>query len=570
MDRTELLDFLWAAQNEHGFIRAEDVADAAAALNVSEIEIDGVISFYHFFSRQPRGRITIYLNNSPVAESKGFERVSEAFQAATGAPLNGVDPSGEFGLFETACIGLSDMEPAALINFHPFTNLNSIKVKRIVARLKRGDAPADFRDPVPDHVRWVPGGERTLLLRDYTPGQALARLKEHTPGGVLDAIQRSGLRGMGGGFFPTGLKWAACRRDPESPKYIFCNADEGEPGTFKDRVLLNSMPGLLLEGMAIAGFAVGSETGTIYLRAEYSWLHDRLLRTIDQFRREHLLGRDIGGMKGFHFDIRVQLGAGAYVCGEETAMLNSIEGKRGEPRNKRFYPTERGFLNKPTVVNNVETFCAAARILELGPDRYLRTGTQTSPGTKLISVSGDCHLPGTYEIEWGTTVRELLERCEADQPHFIQVSGPSGECVSMAEADRAIAFDDLPCGGSFMVFSRSRDILGILRNYNRFFKSESCGLCTPCRAGNFIFEKKLDLFAAKLARPSDLEDLRQWGEIMRLTCRCGLGRTAPNAMLDAQRKFPEYFEELVDQNPDRLSKGFSLEEAVREYDRFSN
>jgi [NiFe] hydrogenase diaphorase moiety large subunit len=569
MDRSELLDFLWAAQNEHGYVRPEDIAEVAEALSVSEIEIEGVISFYHFLSRRPRGRFTIYLNNSPVSESKGFERVSEAFQAATGAPMNGVDASGEFGLFETACIGLSDMEPAALINFQPFTNLNSLKVKAIVARLKCGDSPADFCDPVPDHVRWVPGGDKTILLRDYTPGNAIAQLRNHTPGSVLDAIKRSGLRGMGGAFFPTGVKWEACHEDPESPKFIFCNADEGEPGTFKDRVLLSSMPGLLLEGMVIAGFAVGSEVGTIYLRAEYTWLKDRLQHTIDHFRKMNLLGRDIYGMEGFHFDVRIQLGAGAYVCGEETAMLNSIEGKRGEPRNKRFYPTERGYLQKPTVINNVETFCAAARILQLGADQYLLTGTQTSPGTKLISVSGDCRLPGTYEIEWGTTVRELLERCEADRPYFIQVSGPSGECISMDEADRAIAFDDLPCGGSLMVFSNSRDILDILRNYNRFFKTESCGLCTPCRAGNFIFEKKLELFASKLARTSDVEDMRQWGEIMRLTCRCGLGRTAPNAMLAAQRKFPEYFENLVNQNPERLSKGFSLEEAVREYDRFS-
>ena len=569
-DRTELLDFLWAAQNEHGFVRPKDIAEAADALAVSEIEIEGVISFYHFLSRRPRGRFTIYLNNSPVSESKGFERVSEAFQAATGAPMNGVDPSGEFGLFETACIGLSDMEPAALINFQPFTNLNSLKVKAVVAKLKRGDAPADISDPVPDHVRWMPGDDKAILLRDYAPADAIAQLRDHTPGSVLEEIKRSGLRGMGGAFFPTGLKWEACRNDPESPKFIFCNADEGEPGTFKDRVLLNSLPGLLLEGMAIAGFAVGSEVGTIYLRAEYTWLKDRLQDTIDHYRKMNLLGRDIYGIEGFHFDVRIQLGAGAYVCGEETAMLNSIEGKRGEPRNKRFFPTERGYLQKPTVINNVETFCTAARILQLGKDRYLLTGTQTSPGTKLISVSGDCRLPGTYEIEWGTTVREILERCEADRPYFIQVSGPSGECISMDEADRAIAFDDLPCGGSIMIFSHSRDILDILRNYNRFFKSESCGLCTPCRAGNFIFEKKLELFASKLARTSDVEDMRQWGEIMKLSCRCGLGKTAPNAMLDAQRKFPEYFEKLVNQNPERLSKGFSLDEAVREYDRFSS
>jgi len=570
LNRTDLLDYLWHVQNEHGHVRSEDIAACSRALGISLIEVEGVVSFYHFFHRRPSGEFTIYLNNSIVSECKGFERVKEAFETNTGGKFNGVDPSGRWGLFETACIGLSDMEPAALINFHPFTNLNSLKVKDIVARLRQGASPADICDPVPDHIRSVPDGDRAILLRDYAPGSALANLRDHSPESVLEEIRKSSLRGMGGAFFPTGLKWEACNNNPEGPKYILCNADEGEPGTFKDRILMNSFPGLMLEGMAIAGYAVRAAEGTIYLRAEYTWMKVALQRTIDRFRKMNLLGGNICGIEGFNFDIRLQLGAGAYVCGEETAMLNSLEGKRGEPRNKRFFPTQRGYLQKPTVINNVETFCAAARIIELGADHYLQSGTATSPGTKLLSVSGDCRLPGIYEVEWGTTVREILKLCEADRPHFIQVSGPSGECISMDEADRTISMDDLKCGGSIMIFSRSRNILDILRNFNRFFKSESCGLCTPCRAGNFIFEKKLDLFAAKLAHLSDVEDVRSWGEIMKLTCRCGLGKTAPNALLMTQEKFPEYFESIVDQNPERLSKGFSLKDAVREYERFSS
>lgn len=570
LTRPELLDFLWAAQNKHRYIRSEDIEACSQALGISSIEVEGVISFYHFFHRQHAGEFTIYLNNSVVSESKGFERVKEAFEMATGGKFNGVDPSGQWGLFETACIGLSDMEPAALIDFYPFTNLNSLKVRDIVAKLKQGASPADICDPVPDHIRSVPEGEKAILIRDYDPGIALTRLRGLSPQLVLDEIKKSGLRGMGGAFFPTGLKWEACRKDPESPKFIFCNADEGEPGTFKDRVLMNSMPGLMLEGMAIAGYVVGSATGTIYLRAEYTWMKDKLQHTIEHFRKMNLLGKNICGIEGFDFEIRLQLGAGAYVCGEETAMLNSLEGKRGEPRNKRFFPTERGYMQKPTVINNVETFCAAARIIQLGADHYLQTGTPASPGTKLLSVSGDCRLPGIYEIEWGTTVREILEQCEADRPYFIQVSGPSGECISMDEADRAISMDDLISEGSIMIFSRSRDILDILRNYNRFFKHESCGLCTPCRAGNFILEKKLALFADHLALQSDIDDVQSWGKIMKLTCRCGLGKTAPNALLMAQSKFPEYFETIVNANPERLSKGFSLKEAVREYDRFSS
>ena len=569
-DRTDLLDCLWKAQNEHGYIRREDIVACSRALDISAIEVEGVISFYHFFTRRPAGKNTIYLNRSIVSECKGFDRVKDAFETATGATLNGVDPSGQFGLFETACIGLSDLEPAALIDFYPFTKLTSLKVKEVVARLKQGATPAEICDSVPDHIRSVPEAEKTILLRDYRPGEAIEQLSQYSRESVIEEIKTSGLRGMGGAYFPTGLKWEYCGKEAANPKYIVCNADEGEPGTFKDRLLLNSMPGLLLEGMAIAGYAVGSNEGIIYLRAEYGWLRDRLTQTIDRYRKMNLLGNNISGIEGFDFDVRVQLGAGAYVCGEETALLNSLEGKRGEPRNKRFFPTQRGYLQLPTVVNNVETFCAAARIMQLGADHYLRTGTPTSPGTKLLSISGDCRLPGIYEIEWGTSVREILEKCEADQPHFVQISGPSGECISMSEADRSISLDDLPCGGSFMIFNRSRDILQILRNFTRFFKHESCGLCTPCRAGNFLIERKLDLFATKLARKSDVEEVRSWGEIMKLTCRCGLGRTAPNSLLTAQEKFPEYFDSIVNRDPDRFSKGFRLEDAVREYDRFSS
>jgi [NiFe] hydrogenase diaphorase moiety large subunit len=569
-DRTELLDNLWKVQDKHGYIRREDILACSRALNISAIEVEGIISFYHFFTRKPAGKFTIHLNNSIVAEHKGFERMKEAFEAATGARMGGVDPSGEFGLFETSCIGLSDLEPAALINLYPFTKLTSLKVKDIVAQLRQGASPADICDTVPDNIRSVPHGDKVVLLRDYVPGKAIETLSRQSPESVIDEVKRSGLRGMGGAFFPAGVKWESCRNEPANPKYIVCNADEGEPGTFKDRVLMTSMPGLLLEGMVVAGYAVGSSEGIIYLRAEYAWLKEKLTYTIERYRKMNLLGKNVSGIEGFDFDVRVQLGAGAYVCGEETALLNSLEGKRGEPRNKRFFPTQRGYLQQPTVVNNVETFCTAARVMELGADYYLQTGTSTSPGTKLLSVSGDCRFPGIYEIEWGKSVRELLEECGADQPHYIQVSGPSGECISMAEADRKISLDDLRCGGSIMIFKHTRDILQILSNFTRFFKYESCGLCTPCRAGNFLIERKLDLFASKLAQESDIKEVHSWGEIMKLTCRCGLGRTAPNSLLTAQEKFPEYFEKTVNRDTEALSKGFSLEDAVREYDRFSS
>lgn len=569
-DRTELLDCLWEFQNKHGYIREEDVSDCSKDLQLAQIEIEGVISFYHFFHRQPAGKITIYLNNSIIAEFKGFQRVKEAFERETGATFGSVDPSGQFGLFETACIGLSDQEPAALINFYPFTNLNSLKVKNIIAQLKKGASPAALCDEVPNHIRWVPEQGRGVYFRDYHPGIAITKLKDLTPEEVIAAVKKAKLMGMGGAFFPTGLKWESCRRQPAHPKYIVCNADEGEPGTFKDRVLMNVLPGLLVEGMITAAYAVGAQQGILYLRAEYLWLKEKLEQTLTHFRKMQLLGSDIAGIKGFDFEIRIQMGAGAYVCGEETALLNSMEGKRGEPRTKQFYPTEKGFQGLPTVVNNVETLCAAARVVELGPDHFLQIGTPQSPGTKLLSISGDCRLPGIYEIPWGTPVGEILEKCQADDPHLIQVSGPSGDCISMKEKDRLIAAEDLRCGGAFMIFNTQRDILNILINFSNFFKHESCGVCTPCRAGNFIIQRKLDKVALKLAYPSDFQEIKEWGTIMKMTSRCGLGRAATHALLMALEKFPEYFDSKVDHHKEGLNKEFNMEKAVSEYEKFRN
>ena len=560
-DRAKLLDYLWECQWKHGYIRDEDVEECAKKLDMSTVEVDGVVSFYHFFHRVPSGKFSIYLNNSVISDIKGFERVKRAFERETGTTFNAKEVIGPFALYETACIGLSDQEPAALINFHPFTNLNSLKVRQIIAQLKRGVPVESISDQVPDNLRYAPPEDKSVFFRPYQRGVAVSKLVGMTPAKVIAEIKKSNLRGMGGAFFPVGMKWQLCKQEKANPKFIVCNADEGEPGTFKDRVLMNAMPGLMLEGMIVAGFAVGAKEGIIYLRAEYTWLKAKLEKAIEEFHHKHLLGKNIMGIKGFHFDIRLQMGAGAYVCGEETALLNSLEGKRGEPRTKLFFPTQRGYFDHPTVVNNVETLCAAARVIELGAKHF-------SPGTKLISVSGDCHSPGIYEIEWGTSVAEILEKCNADDPYFIQISGPSGECISMKEKDRKISRDDLVCGGSFMIFNTRRDITHILTNFTDFFKEESCGLCTPCRAGNFIIRQKLDKLSLGLARDVDLEDINKWGNIMTQTSRCGLGRMATKSLTTAIRKFPEYFNGKLQHNGNGWNKGFDLDQAVKAYDEF--
>lgn len=572
--RSHLLSQLWQQQTKEKYISKSILEKLAQQHHLSEIEIEGVASFYHFFHKQSSGKHTIYLNNSIIAELKGYERIKESFERETGARMGSVDQSGTFGLYETPCIGLSDQEPAALIDFYPFTNLNALKVKEIIQKLKQGRLPSEICDQPLDHIRYTPANNRTIFFAPYQRGQAIAKLSELGSEGVIEQLRISELAGRGGAFFPTGKKWEACRKFKDTPKFVVCNADEGEPGTFKDRVLLNNQPGSVLEGMIVAGFTIGAQYGIIYLRAEYRWLAEKIEREIDAFRTQGLLGNNAGGIKNFNFDIRIELGAGAYVCGEETALLESIEGKRGEPRTKWFYPVQKGYLQLPTVVNNVETFAAVTRLLSIGTFEYLRRGIPGSPGTKLISLSGDCKLPGLYEIEWGMTVAELLDLCGAEDPYFIQVSGPSGESISIKEKYRRISMldllaqKDIRCGGSFMIFNSSRDIVDILINFSSFFKHESCGACTPCRAGNFIIERKLERLQNGLADSNDLKELKSWSAIMKATSRCGLGKTASNSIIQSLEKFDDYFATRFASATNSTYRQFDHHAAITQYEHY--
>lgn len=564
--RQQLLDTLWEITDQYGYIPDHEINNICQQLGISKIEVEGVISFYHFFHKEPRGKYTIYLNNSIISKHNGYNKVKTAFEDAIGAKMDHVDPSGQFGLFECSCIGLSDQEPSALINLMPFTNLTPQRVHKLIFELKAGKPLEEVSDLTDKDIRHKPKEDKAIFFREYEIGRSLKKLKSLSPEEVLEEIKKAHLVGMGGAFFPVHIKWKSCRDQAEKQKYIVCNADEGEPGTFKDRVLIKRLPGLMIEGMIIAGYVVGATSGVIYLRAEYRYLQNQLQSLIDVFYKRGLLGKSILGIKGFDFDLRIQLGAGAYVCGEETALLQSMEGQRGEPRAKIYFPVEKGYLGKPTVVNNVETFCGAARIIELGSSKILENGTSDSPGNKILSISGDCQAPGIYEAEWGISLEEVLELCKAEDPYMIQISGPSGELVSIQEKNRLLSLQDLRCGGSIMIFNHRRDLMKILNNYNQFFTHESCGICTPCRAGNFIIYRQLRKITRGLADQKDLTNLIDWANIMKYSSRCGLGQTAPNSIMDAVKKFPEYFSQIVEQDDSKLNKRFDLERAVKEYD----
>lgn len=558
-DRTGLLDMLWEVQRRIGYISAEAAAAIADRLALSVEDVLETATFYHFFHTAPAGRHRIYLSNTVIAKMHRYDEVYAALERETGVRF-GEPASPEFGLFETACIGLSDQEPAMLVDGVVFTDLTPESVGEIVAGLKGGSTAEELANP-----RGLPRDARAyvealsgstvhttgpVFFRGETDHESLlARCRAQSSDEVIATLTASGLRGRGGAGFPTGIKWQTCRAAPGATKYIICNADEGEPGTFKDRALLTHEPDTVFAGMAIAAHAVGAAGadsaavpvhGIVYLRAEYAYLADYLESRLAALRERGVLGHSVDGFGGF--DIRIQLGAGAYICGDESALIESCEGKRGTPRLKPPFPVQRGYLGMPTVVNNVETFAAAAHIVDHGADWFAAMGVPGSTGTRLLSVSGDCAAPGIYEVEWGTTLRSVLDMIGAHDARAVQISGPSGEMLSVAaDADRVLGYDDLSCNGSFMVFDASRDLLDVVGDFMQFFVDESCGICVPCRAGNVLLRQKVALVADGQATSSDLDEMVAWGGVVAHTSRCGLGATSPNPILTTLTKFPEIY-----------------------------
>jgi [NiFe] hydrogenase diaphorase moiety large subunit len=358
---------------------------------------------------------------------------------------------------------------------------------------------------------------------------------------VLDQVRNSNIRGRGGAGFPTGVKWNLTATATDNKKYVICNADEGEPGTFKDRVLLGEYAKLVFEGMVICAFAVGADEGILYLRGEYISFLPELDKTLNQMRKDNLLGENILGKKGFNFDIKIRLGVGAYVCGEETSLIESLEGHRGEPRNKPPFPTNTGFNGHPTVINNVETFAIIAHIVLKGATWFKSFGTDKSSGSKLISVSGDCRKPGVYEIPFGTTLKKVLKMVDAKDTKAVQVGGASGTCVSKKDFKRMIAFEDLSTGGSIIIFNQKRNLLDVAGNFLNFFAEESCGQCTPCREGIPVLIEKLKKIKNIKATKGDIEDIFSLAETMQLASKCGLGQTASDALISILNSFKKEY-----------------------------
>ncbi|MBN2831262.1 MAG: dehydrogenase [Candidatus Omnitrophica bacterium] len=353
---------------------------------------------------------------------------------------------------------------------------------------------------------------------------------------VLSEVRDSGLRGRGGAGFPAGVKWNLVAAAQSEKKFVVCNADEGEPGTFKDRIILTEYPGLMFEGMIIAAFVSGAEKGFLYLRGEYKSFLPLLNRVLGQMRKDGVLGKNILGKKGFNFDIEIRLGSGAYVCGEETGLIESLEGNRGEPRNRPPFPVNTGYNGFPTVLNNVETFINIPHIVKKGAEWFKSFGTEKSAGTKLLSVSGDCKNPGVYEVEYGITIKELLKIAGATEVKAVS-AGASGECISVSQFNRKICFEDFSTGGSLIVFGKNRTMIDVAENFLKFFKDESCGQCTPCREGIPVLLEGLILIKKGECPKDYLDDLFSLSETMQLASKCGLGQSSPNPFVSIINNF---------------------------------
>ena len=586
-DPSRMVQILREVQEALDWISPEAIDVLQELLRVPRTKIEGVAGFYSFFYLQPRGRYRILFSDNITDRMLGapdlMRRLCESLWIEPGK----VSEDGLVSVATTSCTGLCDQGPALLVNNLAIGRLTAERIDQI-AELVRGDVPLAAWPTgffvIEDNIRRAD----ILLNATFQPGAALLAARERAhlagagmassnmrswreglpaglggPAAMLDEIKRANLRGRGGAGFTTGLKWEACRNAPLKPgqqRVVVCNADEGEPGTFKDRVLLTRQADLVIEGMTVAAYAVGATRGFIYLRGEYRYLLEGLNAVLARRREANLLGRDILGISGADFDIEIHLGAGAYVCGEESALIESLEGKRGTPRNRPPFPVTNGYLDQPTIVNNVETFAAAALIALNGGDWYASIGTRHSAGTKLLSVAGDCERPGIYEYPFGVSVQQVLEDCGAQDVQAVQVSGPSGVCVAPDEFGRIIGFEDIPTAGAFTVFNQSRDMFEVARNYVHFFQHESCGFCTPCRVGTSLLKNLMDKLARGSGSPYDFDEIEKLNQILQSMSHCGLGHTACNPVLDTIEKFrPAYEARMLHQE---FKPAFDLDQAL--------
>ncbi len=567
-----LLPVLQRAQTILGHIPLEMQRVIAAELNVPRCQVFGTLSFYSMAAWQPKGRYVVRLCHSPCCHISGGDNILEILEEELEVEAGGLTADRLFSLELSACLGACEVAPAMQINEVVYGNLNRDKVKQILADYRAGKEP-DYRQlpfSTMDVRQFKQSPHEPILLDnvgridpmsldDYLARGGYEALKKAVtamnPEEVIEAVKTSGLRGRGGAGFPTGLKWSFTRPLPDTPKYVIMNADEGEPGTFKDRYLMEGDPHKLLEGLAIAAYAVGANQGFIYCRGEYYLSHHRLQNAIDQATVRGFLGGNLFGTD-FSFTVELRSGFGSYVCGEETALIESLEGRRGFPRLKPPYPGVSGLLGKPTIVNNVETLAAVPAIISRGGAWYKSLGTEDTPGTKIYQIIGHVRTPQLVEAPVGMTLRELIETYggglwQGRTFKMCQTGGASGGLVTEAALDVPLDFGSLAQAGgalgsgTMLVLDNTTCVADFLRCVAEFFAHESCGQCTPCREGTAWFQTILTAFTQGTGKTRDLNFLQRLAETMQDASFCPLGQSAVVPFLSAMQHFRQEIDEHV-------------------------
>jgi NADH-quinone oxidoreductase subunit F len=533
LGRSGLLPALHAAQTHYGWLPQEVATEVAKALTIPLADVHGVIEFYSLFYNEPVGKKMIRVCTDPACALKGGDDLLDHLCSQYGIQPGQTTPDAARTIERSPCLGLCEHAPAVLFDDDAETNIDLE-----AGTYELGRPPSIVYGTLRALTKNCGGG--TTGLEAYGEYAALEKARKMQPADVIAEIKAAGLVGRGGAAFPTAIKWEGAASAPGEEKYVICNADESEPGTFKDRVLLLDDPHSTIEGMCIAAHAIGATKGYIYLRGEYPYILPVLENALTEARKANYIGRA--------FYIEIRMGAGAYICGEETALFESMEGKRGFPRVKPPFPTTHGLFGKPTVINNVETLCNVPLIIEQGADEYRKLGTEKSPGPKLFCVSGDVEKPGLYEVPFGVTLRELLEMAGCDAFQAVLFGGAAGAFATLKHMDVKLTFEDLraaglPLGsGVITVFDESRDLRDVLSRLGKFFAHESCGKCYPCQMGTQRQMEILDRIADGNIIDGDLDRLQDVGWTMIDSSLCGLGQTAATAVLSAMKEFPELFE----------------------------
>ncbi|MCB1189766.1 MAG: NAD(P)H-dependent oxidoreductase subunit E [Leptospiraceae bacterium] len=537
-NRDALLPILQDLQEKYRYLPGIIMQEVAFALGIKPVEVEGVVSFYSFFrSKGKYGKYVIRLCQTVSCDLAAKKEIAEKLCQELGISFGETTKGDLFTLEYTNCLGMCDQAPALMINEHLIAKVTADQIPGIIKDCINGFEYSKFPLTVKSKVE----KSGPIINHGLKNGESLSLALKLSPEKIISLIEASHLKGRGGAGFPTATKWKAASKAQGNTKYIVCNADEGEPGTFKDRYLLEQHIDVLLDGMAIAAYTIGAQKGFIYLRGEYLYLKEHIAKAIDQKTQNGYLGDSILDKPDFHFFIEIRMGAGAYICGEESALIESLEGKRGEPRNRPPFPVEKGYQSMPTVVNNVETFLDVALICAKGSDWFLKYGTDKSTGTKIFSVSGDCKRPGIYELPFGTTISELLKEVGGEGAKAVQVGGASGECVHQKDFGHRLAYEDIPSGGSIIVFGTNRDMLEVAKNFMEFFVDESCGQCTPCREGNVKLLDGIIQLQEGRCSPTHLNDLKKLANTIKISSRCGLGQTSPNPFLSILENFEDEF-----------------------------